>query len=73
MFSSFFDVEFESEMKKARELSCVLKLYASSIRNARKLQEDGFKKLIKISESRNLDAEIGELEYEVFPILSYGC
>jgi hypothetical protein len=48
MFSSFYEVdyEFKREMKKACELSCVLDVYASSIRNARKLQEDEFKKLI---------------------------
>lgn len=64
MFPSFDDVdfEFESEIKKTRELSCVLDCYANSIKNA---QEDGFKKLIPIIEFRNPDPDMEELEYEV--------
>ncbi|KAI9549125.1 hypothetical protein GHT06_006578 [Daphnia sinensis] len=64
MFPSFDDVdyEFESEIKKTRELSCVLDFYANSIKNA---QEDGFKKLIQIIESRNPDPDMEELEHEI--------
>lgn len=71
MFPSFDDVnyEFESNIKKTRELSCVLDFYENSIKNA---EEDGFKKLIQIIESRNPDLDMEELEYEVFSILSYG-
>jgi hypothetical protein len=71
MFPSFDDVdyEFESEIKKTRELSCVLDFYANYIKNA---QEDGFKKLIQIIESRNPDPDMEELEHEVVVISSYG-
>ncbi|EFX68054.1 hypothetical protein DAPPUDRAFT_330475 [Daphnia pulex] len=64
MFPSFDDVdyEFESDIKKTRELSCVLDFYENFIKNA---EEDGFNKLIQIIESRNPDPDMEELEYEI--------
>lgn len=66
MFPSFDDVnyEFESNIKKTRELSCVLDFYENSIKNA---EEDGFKKLIQIIESRNPDLDMENWNMGYFP------
>lgn len=66
MFPSFDDVdyEFESNIKKTRELSCVQDFYENSIKND---EEDGFKKLIQIIESRNPDLDMENWNMGYFP------
>jgi hypothetical protein len=70
MFPSFDDVdyEFESNIKKTRELSCVLDFYENSIKND---EEEGFKKLIQIIESRNPDLDMENWNMRYFPFLAF--